>query len=496
MVGIAGRQDFAGRDDRLANEIVDTLRNIERTSRGSFDELVAMMTAARYSAVPGKIRKMNYLQLLSLRSLISGYQSRVMADNKAPAEVSFRPELVGAGVVLTVPQIMTLKRADGVPQLVVTGLNAGDQRAHTFLPGNPSGIPDDTEELLATPAGAEIEHGAAVRIHFAKQNDTTLLFWDADLSNDPVVYSTTLDAAGDFTAPVVVATLTSTGVGYTDRIIGEAFCDGRFLWVPEYDDGNTNLIIHKVNLVDGTITTQEIDNIDAASLTANTFIWANGDFCLVIGESLTGPATTYLAFELVDGATPALIDFDAVGLNIASAVPTRLLGGFGGTVHTSAGPRYRGFFTANAAGANAEAIHVIDFDPTAVADGGALADVQAAAVLIAGQTFEWPIGLNGVYGVSADGMRLILATTRTVTFTDSGPGTHVVTSGKLYMFSMERPRQLHALQPFSEEIASLDAASFINVAGANMGLMASLVGTAVAAGGPTPIGQHPLELNA
>ena len=500
------RFDFAGRDDRLGNEIVQTLENIQRTARGNYDELVVLLNAARYSAVPAKIRKMNYSQLLSMRSLILGYQSRVQADNKGPIEVSFRPELVGAGVVLTVPQTMTLKRADGVPQLVLTGLNGGNQIAHTFLPGNPSGVPDDTATLLVTPAGAEILGAFDVRAHFVKQNDTTLLFWDANLNNDPLVRSTTLDAAGEFTAPVTVATLTPTGLDYTDRVIGEGFCDGRNLWVPEYDHGTTNLVIHKVNLVDGTITTQEIDNVEAGSATSNLFLWANGDFCLLIAEEVVGGTTAYLAFNLPDGAVSAALNLDptgGTGVTLETGVPTRLLGGFGGTVHTANGPRYRGFFTPNAAGANAEAIHVIDFDPTLVGSLPAGAALIAAMITvadtpvqIAGQTFSWPISLNGVYGVSADGARLVLAGTRVVTFTDSMGDTQVVTSGKMYVFSMNEARQIHALQPFSEEVANLSAVSSINVAGANMGLVASLVGDAVAAGGPVPIGQHALELNA
>lgn len=475
------RYDFAGRDDRLADEIVTTLENIQRTSRGGYDELVGQLNSARYSAVPAKIRKMNYPQLVSMRTLIQGYQARVQADNRGPIDASWRPELVGAGWRVRVPQIMSLMRPDGQVQRIIAGLNGGNLIANTFYPGNVSGIPDDTETLIATPAGAETGGGTDVRCHFVKQNDTTLLFWDADLSNDPDIYSTTLDANGDFTAPAVVATLASSGAGYTDRVIGEAFCDGRFLWVPEYDDGNTNLVIHKVNLVDGIITTQEIDNIDLGSATSNLVLFAIGDFCLVIGEAVTGPVTRYVAFELADGATPAAIDLDVTGIEVETAVPTRLLGGFGGLVHTDVGPRYRGFFTANAAGANGEAIHVIDFDPTAVRDGGALADVQGTAVQILGQSFPWSaIGFNGLHGVSADGARLLMASTRSLALTDE-----TLTFGKLIAFSMNHPRQLSSMRSVDGEITALAAVSGINVPSSNMALLASIA-----------TGDHIVELNA
>lgn len=462
--GISGRQDFAGRDDRLANEIIQTLRNIERTSRGSFDELVAQMTAARYSAVPAKIRKMNYLQLLSLRSLVLGYQSRVTADAKSPLETALRPELIAAAA-LTVPQVLSMRRADDVIQTVLTGLNGGDQVAHTFLPGNPSGSPDDTETLLS-PA-------PAARMHFCKRNDQTLLFRNPDLNTDPELFSTTIDANGNFTAPATVATLTPTSGTHTDRGIIEDFCDGRNYWTCEYDDTNNTATIHKVNLTDGTITTQVVNNIDLGTATSNGFLFAIGDFCLLIAEDFTGPVTAFLAFELEDGATPGALDLDvgADGELIETAANNRLLGGYGGLIHTDGGPRYRGFFTAHAAEPS-EAVHVLDFDPTAVRDGGAIADALVRTQQVLGQAHGWPVGTGslGQYGVSPDGMRLVLIGEATL---------------DIFRFSLERARQINAILPVAADVTTLDEISYINSSGANMGALIT-----------DATGQLALEMNA
>lgn len=460
MVGIAGRQDFAGRDDRLANEIVDTLRNIERTSRGSFDELVAMMTAARYSAVPGKIRKMNYLQLLSLRSLISGYQSRVMADIKAPLEASVRPELIAASA-LTVPQVLTMRRADGVIQLVMTGANGGNQVAHTFLPGNPGGIPDDTETLITTTPVA--------LCHFCQQNERTLLFRNPDLNTDPELFSTTLDADGNFTAPVIVATLTPTSATHIERGFINDFCDGHNYWTCEFDGTDDDVVIHKVNLADGTITTQVIDNVILDSATANGHLFAVGDFCVFIGEDSVNTVTAFVAFELADGATPAALDLDSTGgdgIIIETAANDRLLGGFGGGI--LGGTVFRGFFTSHAA-EPADPIHVIDFSPGALADVGAtMADVMAAPAFIAGETAGWPIGTNARVGVSGDGQRLVMINNRTLALTDES-----IVTGKMFAFSLEQARQLHAMESITNQVLSLDVISQINVALANMQMLAT-----------------------
>jgi len=419
MSGIPGKQDFAGREARLSNEVIITLDNIRRTSRAAYDELAGQLQAARYTDVPAKIRKMRVAQLESLLSLVAGYQSRMQADNQPVVINTTRPR---AATPLTVPQPFTMQRPDGAVQVCITGVTGGAQVARTFHPGNTSGIPSDTETLLAA--------APADPLRLCKQNDRQLIYRNANFNVEDDIFRVSLDTNGDFTAPEVIATLVPTNATHTNNAKVMDFSDGRNYWAVEYDATSNTATIHKVNLRNGTVTTQALTNIDLDHATVAGFLTAVGDVALLIGGNAAGDGTRALAFELADGATPGAINFTTAGATIVTGAPaTRLLGGFGTLVHTADGIRYRGFFMP-AADTAGHGVHVIDFDPTKILDGGPMTDIIDRVQTIFGRNTGWPIAaFLENWAVSPDNKRLLM---------------RGAAANDYHRFAIDRPREIVA----------------------------------------------------
>lgn len=476
--------DKQGRDDRLANQVIERLEAIRRRSQGAYDEALVLLNTARYPSSSFKIRKLAYHQLMGMDTLLAGYEGKLSADLNPVLNTSMRPVLS----IATVRQPFSLKRSDGVVQPCFLG-NDGAEKAFTFLPANKTGVPSSNVALSI------FAHAVAAgeQPMISQRSDTEVFVRHFDLVTtgggaDAKIRRVYLNSAGALQtaylkdAAGVDITLTAGAATFVDRPYIEDFCDGVNLWAMEYDATNSVLRVHKVALSTGVETIAVVNNIKlgAAAYFEGAF-FAVGDYAVLFGQQLTGDKSQVMFFKLPDGNATTTFNFNVgapgqTALSVGGGVQryytyplidTADLRGF--HVSTLDGRKVCLFLTPNLAGTSTNPINVIEVDPVFTPGATpAAADVNGNVVTekILGQTdgsAVWPLPRTSLAAsitnmqlaaVSADGARLL-------TVNSASPFDAL-------LYSVSAKRQISAVVPVSGRITTVDMLSRINVAGAPM----------------------------
>ena len=288
---------LSGRDDVLAERIINIMGDVRRISAGSLDNLQFEMALARYPVSPDKIRKLAFSALTPLHTLVVGFYTKMMGAINPIINTSYRAEIADDAVAafgLVYP--WTLKNAAGEIQTGVIGEDtAGDITLGAYYNTNKGGVVDSVE----TPIAAANWTISGIIPHLTKINDTTMVLRHYNPNVEDDIFQYTLDAAGDL-AVVVLTTIVPHDAAFADNPVMRDFSDGVNLWWAEADDSADSIAIHKMNLSTLVVTKQVITAIDVS---AEKVFHAYGDTWFMVCTTTAG--REYLFGTLADGATPA-----------------------------------------------------------------------------------------------------------------------------------------------------------------------------------------------
>lgn len=473
--------DQQGRDDLLANQIINRMDSIKKINTQAFDELTQQIILARYPIAADRIRKLAWPQLQNLALLVSGFETQLDADEGPLLNAGMRPALVATLTGHFPFSLANPNRLNTTPQVCLSGAEGGVNVVKTYLNSNLGSDPSSTITLAFTVV--------PTRVMKAQRTDLEVLMchYNMQAAADKLIKRVSLTTAGviqqsNLQTPALANVLFTAGAAtFVDRPLLENFCDGTNLWAFEYDDTNNVLRVHKINLATGGETIQVINDFEG---TVEAMFYAAGDQYMLACSNVAGPVSVLLLGKLVDGSAPAALSLNQVLPFVsattppfwvlpltATGAPTVQLRGFqvGGSIEN--GKRFRMFLTPNSAGTDLRAIHVVTVDPhvTPSTPTALVADATAKVVtaFCLGNTEGWPVGANEQdrAAVGFDGTRVFLI-----------PSTTPIMD--LQLFSLSTGRQISAVFPTPTRVTGLSALSQMNAKGANMiALATTLYGT-------------------
>lgn len=477
------RQNF-GRDDALAAQVIAAMDNIKRRSQAAYDELVLLLTAARFPTTSSKIMKLAWPQLQGMWTLISGFDIKTSADVvNILSTARVRPVIDSSIIKLRQP--FTLTRSDGAIQHCF--LAGAAPSAYTFLPSNASGVPSSNVAMSIFASALTDDELPMI----SRRSDQEILVRNHDLITtgggaDAKIRRVYLSSAGAIQTAYLKNSagndVVLTGAAsFVDRPYIEDFCDGVNLWAMEYNATTSALRIHKVKLSTGTETIVVVSNIKLGAAFFEGAFYANGDHAVLLGQQATGGKSQVMFFELPDGNATTTLNFNV-------GAPPQVANSVGGGVipyytrplvdgaelrgfHVSTllpNKTVRAFLTPNLAGTSSAPINVVDINPVVKRSATPAATDTVGNVTVTkilGQTDAdavWPVprtnqavglrNLNRV-AVSADGLRILA-----INGTDAPFDTLV--------FNVAAKDMVSFVPPVSTRITSINTLSRINMTGA------------------------------